>query len=195
LETHELRPCPYDKTLFRLDDDLLFVTTQVDNFIFTGTDVAMKKFTDYMASRFRLSELEFDNFSVYGTLFSRDGAGFHINEKEKIDELVEYPLMRDRRRMHEEPVTRAERLFYMSTVGSMLFVGRVTSPVVARVAGVLARSLPSLAVKDIKADDECGDTKDKVKTAFNRETAFFGLTKSRREWRFFSTCVYRCQLP
>jgi hypothetical protein len=52
--------------------------------------------------------------------------------------------------MHEEPVTRAERLFYMSTIGSMLFVGRVTSPIVARVAGVLASALPSLAVKDIK---------------------------------------------
>jgi hypothetical protein len=52
--------------------------------------------------------------------------------------------------MHEEPVTRPERLFYMSTNGSMLFVGSVTSPIVARMAGVLASDLPALAVKDIK---------------------------------------------
>jgi hypothetical protein len=52
--------------------------------------------------------------------------------------------------MHDEPATRAERLFYMSTVGSMLFIGRVTSPIVARMAGILASALPALAVKDIK---------------------------------------------
>jgi Reverse transcriptase (RNA-dependent DNA polymerase) len=150
LEAHELQPCPYDKTLFKLKDCSLFVTTQVDNFIFTGTDQAMDGFSAYMSTRFELSELEFDNFSVYGTVFNRDKAGIHIGQCEKITELVEYPLARDRRRMHDEPVTRAERLFYMSTVGSMLFVGRVTSPIVARMAGVLASALPSLAVKDIK---------------------------------------------
>jgi hypothetical protein len=52
--------------------------------------------------------------------------------------------------MHEEPATRPERLFYISTVGFMLFVGRVTSPLVARMAGVMASPLPAMAVKDIK---------------------------------------------
>jgi Reverse transcriptase (RNA-dependent DNA polymerase) len=150
LEAHELQPCPYDKTLFKLKDCSLFVTTQVDNFIFTGTDRAMNGFSAYMSTRFELSELDFDNFSVCGTVFRRDRAGIHIGQRENITELVEYPLARDRRRMHDEPVTRAERLFYMSTVGSMLFVGRVTSPIVARMAGVLASALPFLAVKDIK---------------------------------------------
>jgi hypothetical protein len=52
--------------------------------------------------------------------------------------------------MHNEPVTRAERLFYMSTVGSILFVGRVTSPIIARMAGILASALPTLSVRDVK---------------------------------------------
>jgi hypothetical protein len=52
--------------------------------------------------------------------------------------------------MHEELVTRAESLFYMSTVGSILFVGHVTSPIAARMEGVLAIALLNLSVKDIK---------------------------------------------
>jgi hypothetical protein len=150
LESFDLRPCPYDKTLFKLDDSSLLVTTQVDNFIFTGTHEPMERFAAYMARCFKLSELEYDNFFVYGTQFSRDPRGVHINQGAKINELIEYPLVRDRRRMHDEPVTRSERLFYMSTVGSMLFVGRVTSPIVARIATVLACALPHLTVKDVK---------------------------------------------
>jgi hypothetical protein len=151
LEAHDLRPCPYDQTLFKLDDYSLFVTTQVDNFIFTGSNQAMDGFASYMAGCFKLSELDYDNFSVYGTVFRRDKFGIHIEQGSKIKELVEYPILRDRRRMHDEPVTRAERLFYMSTVGSMLFVGRVTSPILSRMAGVLASALPALTVKDIKS--------------------------------------------
>jgi hypothetical protein len=150
LEGHKLQPCPFDKTFFQLEDHTLFVTTQVDNFIFTGTNKAMEAFAAYMARCFRLSELEYDNFAVYGTLFRRGEHSIRINQAAKIQELMEYPLTRDRRRMHDEPATRAERLFYMSTVGSMLFIGRVTSPIVARMAGILASALPALAVKDIK---------------------------------------------
>jgi hypothetical protein len=52
--------------------------------------------------------------------------------------------------MHDEPVTRVERAFYMSTVGSMLFVGHITSPIAARMAGILASAIPDLSVKNIK---------------------------------------------
>jgi hypothetical protein len=52
--------------------------------------------------------------------------------------------------MHEQPTTRAELLFYMYTVGSLLFVGHVPSPIVGRMAGVLAGALSELRLKDIK---------------------------------------------
>jgi hypothetical protein len=52
--------------------------------------------------------------------------------------------------MHDEPTTRAKRLFYRSTVGSMLFVGQVTSPIASRTAGTLSSALSNLCVKDIK---------------------------------------------
>ena len=73
-----------------------------------------------------------------------------MSQRDKILELQQFPLSAERRRMHEEHVTRAERLFYMSTVGSILFVGHVTSPIAARMAGILASALPNLSVKDIK---------------------------------------------
>jgi hypothetical protein len=78
LESFDLRPCPYDKTLFKLENASLLVTKQVDNFIFTGTSESMEGFATYMAQCFRLSELEYDNFTVYGTRFSRDSRGVHI---------------------------------------------------------------------------------------------------------------------
>jgi hypothetical protein len=64
--------------------------------------------------------------------------------------MQEFKLTTERRRMHEEPASRAESLFYMSTVGSMLFIGHVISPIAARMASALACALPDLQVKDIK---------------------------------------------
>jgi hypothetical protein len=52
--------------------------------------------------------------------------------------------------MHEEPASRAESLCYMSTVGSMLLIGHVTSPIAARMASSLASAMPYFKVKDIK---------------------------------------------
>jgi hypothetical protein len=89
---------------------------QVDNFIFTGTDRAIDGFAAYMSSRFELSQMEFVHFSVYGTVFKREKVGIHIEKHPKNAELVEYLFARDRRRMHDEPVTTAEHLFYVSTI-------------------------------------------------------------------------------
>ena len=85
IEAHDLQPALYDKTLFKLIESSLFVTTQADNFIFAGTRKAMKEFSKYMSSCFELSELDFDNFEVYGTVFSRNESGH-----ERIREVCEF---------------------------------------------------------------------------------------------------------
>jgi hypothetical protein len=100
LEAHNLRQCPYENTLFRSEYSDLFVTTQVDNFIYSGTDHAIGDFESNMESHFTLSELERDNFTVYGTTFSRNNEEIRINQSSKVTELEEYRLSRERRRMH-----------------------------------------------------------------------------------------------
>jgi hypothetical protein len=77
-------------------------------------------------------------------------ARYSYESGEENIELQQDPLSAERRRMHDEPVTRAERLFYMSTVGSILSIGHATSPAAARMAGILASALPNLSVNDIK---------------------------------------------
>jgi hypothetical protein len=108
---------------------VLFVTIQVENVLFTGTHSEMMLFTDYMKAQFQLLELEYDNICVNGTKFSRDKDGIRMSQRATILELQQFPLSAERRRMHEETATRAERLFYMTTVGSILFVGYVTLPI------------------------------------------------------------------
>jgi hypothetical protein len=75
MQDRNLRSCPYDKTILVSNEASIIVTTQVDNFIYTGTSVAMKTFESYMRSQFQLSELEYDNFDVYGILFVRGDDG------------------------------------------------------------------------------------------------------------------------
>jgi hypothetical protein len=50
LEAHELQSCPFETTLFKLNDSYLFVTTQVENLIFSRTNTAMDGFAEYMGS-------------------------------------------------------------------------------------------------------------------------------------------------
>jgi hypothetical protein len=90
LKAQKLRPCPYDLTVFASNDSTLYVTTQVDSFIYTGTEESMEAFAHYMKSQFQLSELEFDNFSVFGTLFTRNNCGITMSQGDKINELKEF---------------------------------------------------------------------------------------------------------
>jgi hypothetical protein len=52
----------------------------------------MMQFTENMKAQFQLSELEYDNFSVYGTVFSRDGHGICMSQQEKIMETAIFTL-------------------------------------------------------------------------------------------------------
>jgi hypothetical protein len=61
----------------------------------------MKTFESYTRSQFQLSELEYDNFYVNGTLFVRGDDGVRLNQTAKIDEMQEFRLTTERRRMHE----------------------------------------------------------------------------------------------
>ena len=61
LKAHKLRPCPYDQTLFKLDDQSLFETKEVDNFIFIGTNKSMYEYSSYMARCFKLYVLDYEN--------------------------------------------------------------------------------------------------------------------------------------
>jgi hypothetical protein len=83
-------------------------------------------------------------------LFVRGDDGVRLSQTAKIEELQEFRLTTERRRMHEKSASRAESLVYVSSVGSMLFIGHVTSPIAARMASSLASALPDLQVKDIK---------------------------------------------
>jgi hypothetical protein len=76
--------------------------------------------------------------------------GITMSQQDKINLLQEFRIPAERQKMHEQPTTRVERHFYMSTVGSFLFVGHVTSPIVGRMAGVLASALSEIRLKDIK---------------------------------------------
>jgi hypothetical protein len=86
----------------------------------------MKGFTDFMSSQFQLSELEYDDFSVYGTNFCRTSEGICLSEELNITELCAFPLSATRRRMYNEPVTRSERLFTFQPLGQ--FCSSAMSP-------------------------------------------------------------------
>jgi hypothetical protein len=98
-----------------------------------------------------------------------------MSQQDKINELQEFRIPAERRKIHEQPTTRAERLVYMSTVGYLLFVGHVASPIVGRMAGVLAGALSELRLKDIK-NRESGNSKTKGKSPCCSRT---GLPRSR----------------
>ena len=141
----------YEPTLYFSRDrnknlDFL-VVVQVDNYVYTGTVQRMENFGLYLKIAFDVGECRQNNFDIYGASVSRLKNGTVVlNQEEKIKEITNMKLISNSKTEHSgngivtmEELTRIRRV-----IGKILFVGRMSHPILLRIASTMAAKIGEL---------------------------------------------------
>ena len=133
------------------------VVVQVDNYIYTGCRQEMEKFEEFLRYTFDVGEIERNSFDVYGASLSRlDDGTVIIDQKKKLSELDDLQLVTPdmMKRSGNEIANPKELNRFRSAIGRLLFIGRMTHPVLLRIASSMATKVSALELhhlKDLKA--------------------------------------------
>jgi hypothetical protein len=129
----------------------LIVLVQVDNYIYAGVEEDMRSFEKFTDLRFKVGSIERDTFAVYGIEISRSTEGsYRVDQNVKKNTLDLYPYVLIKDRQGREPATDREVRFIMSTVGSLLFIRRVTRPPLIYIASHFGSRISRLQVRHVK---------------------------------------------
>jgi hypothetical protein len=127
----------------------LIVLVQLDNY--AGVEEDMRSFEKVMDLRFKVGPIVRDAFAVYGIQISRSTGGpYRVDQNVKKSTLDLYPYKLLKDRQDHEPAIDREVRFIMSTVGSLLFIGRVTCPPLLCVASHFGPKILILQVRHVK---------------------------------------------
>jgi hypothetical protein len=126
------------------------VSVQTDNYLYTGLSGHISRFEQFMSQKFKVGSIEHDSFKLYGmSTTARDG-GFIIDQNSKKVDLELYPQPLLHSRVGDSPASEREHRFAMSTIGSLLFIGRVSCPPLLHTASHFASKPKSLKVGHVK---------------------------------------------
>jgi hypothetical protein len=111
----------------------------------------MRSFEKFMNLRFTVGSIERDTFAVYGIHISRSTEGsYRVNQNVQKNTMDLYPYVLLKDRQDHEPANDREVRFTRSTVGSLLFIGRVTCPPLLYVASHFGSRISRLQVRHVK---------------------------------------------
>jgi len=135
----------------------LLVVVQVDNYIYTGCEESMKKFEAFLRTAFEIGDIERNSFDIYGASLSRTSDGTAVvDQAHRLSELADiYSISATVASASGDDMASAASLTkYRSSIGRLLFVGRMTHPVLLRIASTMATKTSALKnhhLKDLAA--------------------------------------------
>lgn len=155
--TYGLERSAYEPTLYnsRSEDGSLslIVVVQVENYIYSGTTKAMEQFEMFLQTTFDVGEIDRNNFDVYGATISRlqDGS-IIVDQKKKLKKLEELNLVTKATttKSGNEIASPEEITRFRRAVGKLFFIGRMSHPVLLRIASTMATKVPALKAHHLK---------------------------------------------
>ena len=131
----------------------LLVLVQVDNYIYTGVEDQMLLFESFLQSCFNIGSVERGSFHVYGCEIEQDSQGsIKLSQKSKLSEIANMDILpkREIKRGGNDVATPDELKVYRSLLGKILFTGRMSQPVMLRIASEMATKTNRLLVHHLK---------------------------------------------
>ncbi len=129
------------------------LVAQVDNYVYAGTPSEITAFESFLQEEFHVGELEHGRFVVYGCeIEQHTDMSATVRQRAKLAEVpTQLPRsVADKARSGNEPATPAELTDFKSILGKLLFVGRLTQPVLLRIASHFATKTLSLRAHHLK---------------------------------------------
>lgn len=150
------RSCYEPKLYYKLfDEKLAFIlVTQVDNYIYSGSETEVSSFEKFLQSRFNVGTLDRNQFRVLGCELEQQVNGTVVlSQKTRLNEIDEKTLTlppTDLDRSPDRCATPKEIRAYRSILGKMLYVGRMSQPIMLYHASHMASKLNTLKLHHLK---------------------------------------------
>lgn len=136
------------------DNSLVFVlAVQVDNYLYTRTDVDISLFKTFLQDHFKIGSLERDSFPLLGCELTQ-----HMDKSVTITQQARSSCIdtnsldpaQKKKGDGDRVATPSEVRVFRSIVGQALYIGRLTNPVLQYICSSMANKVPSLCVRHLK---------------------------------------------
>ena len=129
----------------------LIIGMQVDDFLYTGSNNAIKEFEEFLQKHFIMGKMSKQKFTFFGVnVIQNSDYSIVLSQEDDLQNIKTIELSKDRRKQPRDDVTDVERKAFQSLVGSLLWVGTHTVPHLKYIASMLAQKISDLKVKDLK---------------------------------------------
>ncbi len=134
--------------------DLCFVLIcQVDNYVYAGETKQIREFEKFLQSEFDVGELCHNSFMVYGSEFCQHSdKSVTLTQCKKLQELEDRTRKSSgaHNRSGNDFATSDETTAFKSALGKMLFIGRMSQPIMLRIASQMATKINKLHLHHLK---------------------------------------------
>ena len=162
ISDYHLTRSRYEHTLYYKQDashSLTFLlVTQVDNYIYTGTENEISSFESFLQDHFKVGTLEKTNLNVMGTEITQSPSGTitltQSIRQNGIDENILNIDLPGSPRSPNQIASPSQISAYRTTLGKMLYIGRMSNPLMLFHASYMASKvnrLESHHLKDLRA--------------------------------------------
>ena len=131
----------------------LLVLVQVDNYIYTGKKDHMKKFEEFLSSHFKIGSLERNKFLTYGCEIEQsNNMSITLTQKSKLDDIMKVDIrpINSYQRSGNDVASPQELKHYRSLLGKVLFLGRMSQPIMLRISSEMGTKTNHLLVHHLK---------------------------------------------
>lgn len=119
---------------YRISDTgklIFIVTCQVDNYIYAETEDEMARFESKPKSTFKVGELKTKSFEVYSSkIFQQPDKSIRVTQDKKMSQFAELELPKSSLEKGSLPASPKQLQHFMGAVGFMLFIARVSCPLI-----------------------------------------------------------------
>lgn len=155
---YNLTKSRYEHTLYYKKNDThtttFILVAQVDNYIYAGTETEIYSFETFLQERFKIGTIEKGLLNVMGTEISqaKDGT-ISLTQSTKIQSIDEEILNIDvpgAPRQANQIASPAQISAFRTTLGKMLYIGRMSSPIMLYHASFMASKTNRLETHHLK---------------------------------------------
>lgn len=153
---HGLKRSRYDYTLYQSTDERgkmdFLLAVQVDDYVYTGTDDRMKAFEAFLSSTFEVGTFARGSFSVMGcTITQKEDFSIVVSHEKALQELNPQLLLDAAGKTGDEVATLAQANVYRHVIGKMLYIGRMSAPIILLHASMAASKLADLRTHHLRS--------------------------------------------
>ena len=139
-----------DPTLYFMENGSLIIATQMDDFIYAGTENEIENFELYLKKHYKVGSIKAYNFSFSGVCISQR-KDYTVLISQPSARTMEGVMYSDPKRSPDSTPTVLEKRSFMSVNGSLLWYGSQTIPHLMFISSSFAAKVPDLRIRHLKA--------------------------------------------